>query len=53
MDTFKSIGVVLAGFITVVVLSVGTDFVFETLGVFPPIGQGLFNTWMLVLAFVY
>lgn len=36
MNTFKSIGAVVAGFLTVVVLSVGTDFILESLGIFPP-----------------
>jgi len=53
MNTLKSIGAVLAGFITVVILSVVTDYVLETLGIFPPPGQGLFITWMLILAFTY
>ena len=53
MSTLKSIGAVFAGFLTVVILSVATDFVFEALGVFPPIGQGIFITWMLVLALSY
>ncbi len=52
-NIFKSIWAVLAGFITVVVLSVGTDFVLEALNIFPPIGTGLFIPWMLVLALVY
>lgn len=50
---FKSIGAILAGFITVFVLSIVTDFLLETLGVFPPQVQGLFTTWMLMLALVY
>ena len=50
----KSIGAVLAGFLTVVILSVGTDFVLEKLGIFPPQTEpGLFITWMLIVAFVY
>lgn len=53
MNTFKSIGAIIAGFITVFVLSVGTDFVLESLGIFPPPIQGLFVTWMLVLALIY
>jgi len=53
MNTLKSIWAVVAGFLTVVVLSVGTDFVLEALGIFPPPGQGLFITWMLILALVY
>ena len=52
-NIFKSIGAVLVGFIAVVILSVGTDFILESLGIFPPIGQGLFITWMLVLALFY
>lgn len=56
-NTFKSIGAVLVGFITVFVLSVATDFVLETFGVFPgfeeQLAHGLYITWMLVLALVY
>ena len=54
MNILKSIGAVLAGFITVVVLSTLTDFVMESIGVLPPVSdQGLFVTWMLVLALAY
>lgn len=54
METGKKIGAVLAGFFTVVLLSVGTDAVLEAAGIFPPpSGQGLFVTWMLALAFFY
>jgi hypothetical protein len=53
INYFKSIRAIVAGFITVVVLSVGTDFFLEALGIFPPIDTGLFIPWMLVLAFVY
>ena len=49
----KSIGAVLAGFVTVFILSVMTDLILEKLGVFPPIYEGLFVTWMLVLALAY
>lgn len=42
--TLKSIGAILAGFIMVVVLSIGTDSVLESVGIFPPPGTGLFNT---------
>jgi len=52
-NTFKSIGAVLAGVITIVALSVGTDFVLETLGIFPSPDQGLFIPWMLMLALIY
>ncbi len=53
MNTLKSIGAVLAGFVTVVILSVATDYLLESLGIFPPPNQGMFATWMLALAFVY
>lgn len=49
--TLQSIGAVLAGFITVVILSVATDTILESLGIFPE--QGLFITWMLVVALLY
>lgn len=51
--TLKSIIAVLAGFLTVVVLSVVTDAIMEFAGVFPPPEGGLFVTWMLLLAFAY
>ena len=51
--TLKSIGAVLAGVITIVILSVGTDWVLETLGIFTPPDQGLFVPWMLMLALIY
>ena len=54
MTIVKSIGAVLAGFIVVVLLSVGTDWVLETTGIFPPLSeQGLYVTWMLGLALFY
>lgn len=53
MNVLKSIGAVLAGFMTVVLLSVATDYMLESLGIFPPSGEGLFITWMLILAFAY
>lgn len=54
MNVFKSIGAVLAGFIAVFILSVGTDMILETLGIFPPQSEPkLFIGWMLVVAFIY
>ncbi|MCZ7401629.1 MAG: hypothetical protein O8C61_05355 [Candidatus Methanoperedens sp.] len=50
---FKSIGAILAGFITVFLLSIITDFVLESAGIFPPPGTGLFTTRMLMIALVY
>jgi len=49
--TLKSILAVIAGFLTVVVLSVVTDAILESAGIFP--SEGLFVTWMLLLAFAY
>lgn len=53
MNILKSIGAVVAGIIIIVVLSTLTDFVLEKLGIFSPPEQGLFITWMLLLAFIY
>lgn len=50
-NIFKSIGAVVAGFVTIVILSVATDFLFEKLGVFPH--QQLFAAWMLGIALAY
>ncbi len=56
-NTFKSIGAVLAAFITVFALSIGTDFVLETAGVFPGFKEqqehGFYPWWMLPLALIY
>ncbi len=54
MNTAKSIGAVFAGFLTVVILSVGADAVLESAGIFPPPSkQELYVTWMLAVAFAY
>lgn len=52
-NTIKSIGAVLAGLITVVVLSTITDVVMEKTGVFPPPGGGLYSTKLLIIALLY
>ena len=53
-NIFKSIGAVLAGFIAVFVLSVGTDFVLEKIGFFPPATKPeAYTGWMLMLALIY
>lgn len=49
----KSIWAVFAGFFTVFALSILTDVILESLGVFPPSDQGLFVPWMLALALIY
>jgi hypothetical protein len=53
MNTLKSIGSVAAGFLTVVVLSVGTDAVLEKVGFFPDPSRGLFDTTLLIIALAY
>ena len=49
----KSVGAVVVGFLTVLILSVVTDAILEKTGVFPPPDQGLYIAWMLVLATIY
>jgi hypothetical protein len=52
-NTFKSIGAVLAGFITVFVLSLVTDFILQKLDVFPGFKEPSLYTWrMLMLALI-
>ena len=51
---FKSIGAVLAGFVAVAILSVATDFIFETFGIFPGTAHPeLYTSWMLGVALLY
>lgn len=50
----RSITAVVAGFLTVALLSIVTDRILEAIGVFPaPTETGLFVTWMLALALLY
>ena len=51
-NTLKSIGAVLAGFVAVVVLSLGTDVVLHATGVFPPWGKPMSDA-LFLLATVY
>ncbi len=44
---------VLAGFVVIVILSVVTDTVLESTGVFPPPDRGLFDTGLLLIALTY
>ena len=50
---WRSVGAVFAGLLTIFVLSLGTDQIFHTLGVYPPWGQPMRETRLLVLAFGY
>lgn len=52
-SNLKSVGVILAGIITIIVLSSATDTILEITGVFPPPSEGLFTLWMLLLAIIY
>lgn len=53
MNILRNIGAVTGGFLVIVMLSIGTDWMLERLHIFPSDGEGLFITWMLVLAFIY
>ncbi len=54
MNTLKSIWAVFAGFLTVVLLSVGTDYGLETLGLFPPQSEpAAYTAGMLMVALIY
>ena len=48
----RSVGAVLAGFVTVVALSAGTDAVLHATGVFPPVGQPMSDA-LFLFATVY
>jgi hypothetical protein len=48
----RSIGALLAGFVVVVILSLGTDLALHAAGIFPPLGQVMSNT-LFMLATVY
>jgi hypothetical protein len=53
MNILKGIGAILAGMIFIVVSHTGTDYVLETLGIFPRRNEGLHITWMVVTATIY
>jgi len=50
---WRSIGAVLAGLLTIFILSLGTDHLFHTFGVYPPWGNPMHGTGLLLLAFGY
>ena len=53
-STLKSIGAIVAGFLSVLILSVATDVVLQRSGVFPPqTDQASYLWWMLLVALVY
>lgn len=54
MKVLKSVGAVLAGFISVAVLSILTDMIMESTGIFPPVSEPLATMdWMLAIALAY
>lgn len=54
MKILKSIGAVLAGFVTVAALSIGADMALGALGIFPPVTRPeLYDSWMLLVALAY
>jgi len=53
MNILKGIGAVLAGVIFIVGTHTLTDFILESLGIFPPPSAGLHTTWMLITATIY
>jgi len=53
-NIWKSIGALLVGFITVAILSIATDMLFEVLHIFPPQNQPqVYAWWMLPIALLY
>ncbi len=49
----RSVGAVLSGFVAVFVLSLGTDQLFHALDVYPPWGEPMTDTGLLLLALSY
>jgi len=50
---WRSTGAVLLGLFAVVVVSLGTDHVLHVLEVYPPWGQPMYDTGLLLLALAY
>jgi hypothetical protein len=50
---FRSIVAFLASFVTVIVLSLGTDLLMHALGLFPGLGKPILDSKLLALAFGY
>lgn len=44
---------IVAGLLTNIILSSAVDHIFHTAGVYPPYGQPMFDTGLILLAFVY
>ena len=51
-NTLRSIGAILAGMVTVIVLSLGTDVILHATGIYPPWFQPMADAlWVLALAY--
>lgn len=53
MNIFKSIGVIVLGFMVSALLSILTDYLLESIGVLSSPNEGLFITWMIVVVLFY
>ncbi|HEY0656036.1 MAG TPA: hypothetical protein VGD65_23035 [Chryseosolibacter sp.] len=53
MNSFKSMGVILLGFMVNALLSIITDFLLESVGILPDPSRGLFETWAIILVLFY
>lgn len=53
MNILKGIGAILAGMVFIVATHMGTDFILESLGIFPRPDRGLHVGWMLATALIY
>jgi hypothetical protein len=53
MNILKSLGAILAGIVFIVITHTLTDTVLESLGIYPPPSEGLWDTWKLLLAVGY
>src|SRR4051812_47908588 len=53
MLVLRSLGAIVAGFLTVVLFSVATDTILERTGIFPSASAGAYGTSLLALALLY
>ena len=53
MNYLKSVGAVLAGFVAITALSLGTDVLLSVAGVFPDLAAEAFPTWVLLVSIGY
>ena len=52
-SALRSVAAVLAGLVVIVVLSIGTDMALHATGVYPPLGEPMNDTFLLLLATAY